>query len=149
MLSLALPLLHTNESPPFTESVVLSPSHIERFPLITGVGLPFIVTIAFVEAVHPALLLATTVYVPPDVTDMLAFVEPLLHEYDVPPFAARVTVSPSQAVRLPVICGVGFDAATTLAETLAVQPLALVAVTLYVPAAETFIICEVALLLHA
>ena len=61
MLEFELPLLQTKESPPFTVSVVLSPSQIERFPLISGFGLSLTVTIALADAVQPAPFATTTV----------------------------------------------------------------------------------------
>jgi hypothetical protein len=55
-------------------------------------------------------------------------IAPVLHEYDVPPVAVRVAVAPAHIVTLFTV-GVGSAFTVTVPEAVAVQPAALVAVT--------------------
>jgi len=66
----------------------------------------------------------------------------------VPPLAVNVELLPAQTVVLPLIEaeGMAFTVSALLSE--AVQPLAAVAVTVYVPAVETLIAAVVAPVLH-
>ncbi len=72
----------------------------------------------------------------------------MLHTYDVPPLAVKVLLAPEQIVFVPLTDGVGSASTVKFLLADAVQPAALVAVTVYVPAAETEIAAEVAPVLH-
>ena len=57
-----------------------------------------------------------------------AVIAPVLHEYDVPPVAVRVAVAPAHIVTLFTV-GEGRALTVTVPAAVAVQPAALVAVT--------------------
>jgi hypothetical protein len=63
-----------------------------------GVGFGLTVTVPEAVALHPAALVAVTVYVPAVVVVIEAVVAVVLHTYDVPPLAVRVAVAPEHTV---------------------------------------------------
>jgi hypothetical protein len=65
-------------------------------------------------------------------TVMLDDVAPLLHAYVLPPLTVSVVLSPLQMTLSPVIAGVGNALTVTVILVFAWQPLASVAVTVYV-----------------
>jgi hypothetical protein len=78
-------------------------------------------------AVHPAALVAVTVYVPAVVVVIEAVVALVLHAYDVPPVAVRVAVAPEHIVGLFTV-GTGSALTVTVRLAVAVHPV-LVTVT--------------------
>ena len=62
-------------------------------------------------------------------TEMEAVFCPLLQEYEVPPEAVSVVVSPLQITLSPVMAGVGSGFTVTVTEVAAEHPLASVTVT--------------------
>ena len=57
-------MLHRKVVPPEAVSVVLVPVQIDVLPVILAEGMGFTVTVPLAAAVHPAALVAVTVYVP-------------------------------------------------------------------------------------
>ena len=117
----------------------------------TGSGLT--VTIPLAVAEQPDELVTVTLYRPAVVVLMLAVVAPVLHTYVPPtpaPDAVIVAVLPAHTAGL-VTDGVGLATAVTVPLAVAVQPFALVTVTLYVPAVDVMRLDKVsaALLLQA
>ncbi len=111
------------------------------------VGTGYTVTTPLAVAAQPAALVAVTVYVPAVVVEMLVVVAPVLHRYEVPPVAVRVMLVPLQADGL-LTAGVGLAAAVTVPLAVAVQPAALVTVTVYVPREPVVMLAVVAPVLH-
>jgi len=98
----------------------------------------------------PALATAT-LYEPPEFTVIDCDVAPLLHKYDNPELAIKVTEPPIQKVVAPdaVIVTVGNVLTVTIvADDVAEQLLALATVTVYEPPAVIVVDCVVAPLLH-
>jgi hypothetical protein len=97
------------------------------------------VTVWLWEALQPLALLAVTVYVPPSEMVMDAVVARFDQRYADPPEAVSVTEPPSQNVVGPsgVIWATGSGLTVTVWLWEAMQPLALVAVTVYEPPDET------------
>ena len=93
-----------------------------------GEGSAFTVTVPVAVAVHPAALVAVTVYVPAVEVVIEVVTAPVLHEYDVPPVAVRVAVAPAHIDGLFTV-GVGSAFTVTTVLAVAVQPLAAVTVT--------------------
>jgi hypothetical protein len=103
-----------------------------------------IVTVVVAVALQPLALVTVTVYVPVAVVVtllMLGFCKVELnefgpdHEYNVPPDEVRFKVLPTQTGVFELAVGVGKVLITTVIVAVALQPLAFVTVTVYVPAA--------------
>ena len=86
------------------------------------------VTTPLAVAVQPAALVAVTVKVPAVVVVIGLVVAPVLQEYEVPPVAVSVAVPPVHKAGLLTV-GVGSGFTVTVPLAAAVQPAALVAVT--------------------
>ena len=71
---------------------------------------------------------------------MIGVVALLLHKYEMPPFASRLVVAPSHSVETPVISEVGVGFTSKGTEDVAVQPIELVTVTIYVPVTVALIV---------
>ena len=121
------PVLHEYEVPPVAASVAVAPAHMAGL-FTVGVGSAFTVTVPAAVAVHPAALVAVTVYVPAVPVVIEVVTAPVLHEYEVPPVAVSVAVAPAHIVGLFTV-GEGSALTVTVPEAVAVQPAALVAVT--------------------
>jgi hypothetical protein len=89
---------------------------------------------------------------------MVAVVAPVLQAYEVPPLAVSVAEAPAQMMpslfvvpelSVSVIVGVGSGFTVMVLVEVAEQPLALVAVTVYVPAVDTVMAAVVAPVLQA
>ena len=104
-------------------------------PVITGVGgVPaVIVTDTALEAVHPLVVVAVTVYIPllANVLEAVVGLLPPDQAYVLPPLTVRSTGP--QFVGLPVELSTGVVLTVTDADAVAVHPLLLVTVTVYVP----------------
>lgn len=96
--------------------------------MTVGVGRAAAVTDDDAVAVHPAALVAVTVYVPTTVTEMLAVVSVVLHTYELPPDAVMTAGTPEHVTPF-VADGVGLAAMVTVPLAVAVQLPELVAVT--------------------
>ena len=66
---------------------------------------------------------------PAVVTDKAVFVLPVFQLYDVPPLAVKVVLAPAQIAVLPAIAAFGAALTVTARVAVAVQPAALVTVT--------------------
>ena len=60
---------------------------------------------------------------------MAAVLAPVLHAYDAPPLAVKVLLAPEQIVLFPAMLTVGLALTVSVLSAVAVQPDALVAVT--------------------
>jgi hypothetical protein len=129
-------------------SVIEAPGQNEAAPVIVGVaGAALAVTANAAEvAEQPAAVVTVTVKEPAAETVIDCVVAPVDHTLPVAEDEVRVIVLPGQTVVAPVIVGVGGNglAATTKAADVALQPLALVTVTVKEPAAATVMDCVVA-----
>ena len=139
-------MLQEYEAPPEAVRVAVAPEQIVAL-FTVGEGSAFTVTVPAAVAVQPAALVAVTVYVPAVVVVIAVVVAPVLHEYDAPPVAVRVAVAPEQIAGLFTV-GEGSAFTVTVPAAVAVQPAALVAVTVYVPAIEVVIDVVTAPVLH-
>ena len=81
-------------------------------------------------------------------TVIAAVVADVFHKYDVPPVAVNTVDVPEQMILLPVIAAVGNGLTVKARVAVAVQPAALVTVTVYVPAVDTVIAAVVAPVFH-
>ena len=127
IVAVVAPVLHKYDEPPDAVSVVATPEQI--FPFVTdGVGLAITVTVPLAIAVHVAMV-TVTVYVAAVPVEIEMPVAPVLHRYVPPPVTVSVAVPPAQIVGLLTV-GVGSAVTVTLALLVAVQPSALVTVTL-------------------
>ena len=132
--------------------VTLPPAQkvVEPLGVIAGVaGLAFTVTlVAALVVLQPLALVTVTLYEPVAFTAIDCVVAPVDQRYVNPAGAVNVTKPPVQKVVEPfgVIVGVAGAAftVTDVAALVALQPLALVTVTLYEPLAFTAIDCVVA-----
>lgn len=149
MLVVVAPVLHRYVPPPVPVSVTEDPAHIAPslgvLPEVsdtvipaTGSGLTVIVVDAV--AVQPLALVTVTVYgvVPTGVTVMAIVVAPVLQRYVPPPLAVSVADAPAQIVpsllvvpdvSATVIPAVGIGLTVIVVLAVAVQPFALVTVT--------------------
>ena len=125
------PLLHKYVPPPVAVNAVGVPLQITDVPEMLAVGNGFTVTVLVAVAVQPLLFVTVTVYVASAVglTLMNDAVEPLLHKYVPPPVAVNVVLAPLQITFVPVMLAVGNGFTVTVLVAVAVQPLALVTVT--------------------
>ena len=125
------PLLQEYEVPPEAVRVVDSPLQMTLSPVMAGVGNGLTVTVTDVAAEHPLASVTVTEYVvvADGLTEMEAVFCPLLQEYEVPPEAVSVVVSPLQMTLSPVMAGVGSGLTVTVTEVAAEHPLASVTVT--------------------
>ena len=140
------PVLHEYEVPPVAVRVAVAPAHIVGL-FTVGVGSAFTVTVPEAVSVHPAALVAVTVYVPAVEVVIEVVVALVLHTYEVPPVAVSVAVAPEHMVALFTV-GEGSAFTVTVPVAVAVHPAALVAVTVYVPAVEVVIEVVTAPVLH-
>ena len=97
----------------------------------------FCVALTEVEAVQVFAPVTVTVKVPAVLTVMLAVLAPVDQAYVPPPPAVSVVLEPAQKDNVPEMVGEGTGFTVTVREAVPVQPFALVAVTVYVPAAAT------------
>ena len=100
--------------------------------VMLAVGVVLTVTTLLAVAVHPPVAAVTvTVYVPVALSEIAAVVAAVLHRYVPPPVAVRVTLPGEQKVVAPdaVIPAVGVVFTVTALLAVAVQPIALVTVT--------------------
>jgi hypothetical protein len=107
--------------------------------VMMAVGNGFTVTAELSVSVQPPELVTVTVYVPSEITLILAVVAEVDHKYPVPPEAVSITDPPWQKVVGPpaVITadGSGFTVTTEL--SVSTHPLELVTVTVYIPLVVT------------
>ena len=101
ILAVVAPVLQENDVPPLAVSVALAPAQIDTMRgEIEGVGKGFTVTVLDVLPVQPLASVTVTEneVVDEGLTIMLAAVEPMLQENDVPPPAVNVEIEPAQIV---------------------------------------------------
>jgi len=129
-------------------SVIVLPVQKDAGPLIVGVGTAgFAVTAKAADvALQPLASVTVTVNEPAADTVIDCVVAPVDQTFPVAEEDVSVIVLPVQKDAGPVMVGVGTAgfAVTAMAADVALQPLALVTVTVYEPAADTVIDCVVA-----
>jgi hypothetical protein len=128
--------------------VMVAPPQREVGPLMMGVagsGLT-LTTVAAEVAWQPLALVTVTLYEPDAETVMDCVVAPVDQRFPVVEEEVSVVLPPAQNAVVPLMAGVAGSAFAVTANgaEVAWQPPALVAVTLYEPAAETAIDCVVA-----
>jgi hypothetical protein len=120
--------------PPLAVNVVHSPAHIVSLPLIVMSGKGSTVIIFCAVPWQPLASVAVTLYVVvlAGVTVIDDVVAPLLQMYVTPPVAVNITLPPVHTVDGPDMLMVGNGCTVTVFCAVPWQPLASVAVTLYV-----------------
>ena len=110
---------------------VLDPLQIVLMPVMLAVGTGLTVITRLAVEVQPLALVTVTVYVVVVVgfTGIVAVVAPVFHKYVPPPAAVILPLKPLQSVEIPLILAVGVGLTATPLLAVAVQPLALVTVT--------------------
>lgn len=115
ILGVVSPVLQLYDPPPDPVSVAVAPTQIEAGPEILALGSGLTLMVTDAEEVHPSILVTVTVYtvVMEGETIMSAVMAPVLHEYDPPPLAMRLTVVPSQidpSLAIPDVSDIAMDA---------------------------------------
>lgn len=104
MLAVVAPLFHTYVEPPLAVKVTLDPLQMLVGPpaVIVAVGMVFTTMLIGADVVeHPAAFVTVTVLDPAVVAEIEAVVAPVLHKYDVPALAVKVTLPPEQKLVAP------------------------------------------------
>ena len=113
--------------------------------MIEQVGFGLTVVVAEFDPVHPLASLTVTVNVFAVLTMIHCVVAPVLHIYVASPAGAHICVElPEQNESVPLMDGVGLALTVVVFESLPVQPLPSVTVTVTVVAVFTLIVCVVA-----
>lgn len=132
ILEVVAPLFQRYVEPPLAVKVTFDPLQKVVGPpaVIVAVGIVFTTILIGADVVeHPAAFVIVTVLEPAVVAVIEAVVAPVLHKYDVPALAVKVTLPPEQKVVGPFAVMLAFGAAftvTTVPVDVAEHPLAFV-----------------------